>query len=404
MKFCILTLYPEMFKSPFSESIISRAQKKELIEISIKNIRDFAEGQRKNVDDTPFGGGSGMLMSAPPLARAISWAKKKMGSKSRVIFLSPQGKTFNQQKAEKLARSKEPLILLSGHFEGIDERIREKYVDEEISIGDFVLTGGEIPAMAIVDSVSRLIPGVLGNLESATVESFSEKLFYQKEFPQYTRPQEFEGIKVPEVLLSGNHKEIKDWQMSHIKGLSTIERKILDLRLKKLPIKTKRTIIRLPKKSDINYWLKWVNDEEVSRYLTPINPPLTYEDEEEFYMSSMKNMRCLPLSIVDRTSGEPIGNAHLKVDMFNEKSLEFGLMIGNKDFWGKGIATEILHTLVNFAFKNGFELIHLRVEAKNAPAKRVYEKCGFKEIGLFRKEGFKNKKFSDAYLMQILAS
>lgn len=203
MKFDILTLFPEMFE-PLKHSIIERATKKNLIEINTINIRDFSKDKHKKVDDTPYGGGAGMVMKADVVYDAYKSVEDK---NAKVIFLSPQGKTLNQKKVQELAKE-EHLILLCGHYEGIDQRVLDEIVDEEISIGDYVLTGGEIPAMVLVDSVSRYVEGVLSE-GSTSEESFSDGLL---EYPQYTRPEEFRGKKVPEVLISGHHENIKKWR------------------------------------------------------------------------------------------------------------------------------------------------------------------------------------------------
>lgn len=200
MRIDILTLFPEMFGA-LSESIIGRAREKNLIEINVINIRDFSKDKHKKCDDAPFGGGAGMVMTPQPLFDAITSVKTK---DSLVILTSPRGQTFNQKLCKELS-SFDHLIFVCGHYEGIDERIIELCIDREISIGDFVLTGGEIPAMAMVDAISRYVDGVLGNGQSLEEESFSSGLL---EYPQYTRPAEFMGLKVPEVLLSGNHAEI----------------------------------------------------------------------------------------------------------------------------------------------------------------------------------------------------
>jgi len=208
MKITILTLFPEMFVGPFSESILKNAQKKGLLKIEFVNIRDFGEGRHKIVDDKPYGGGIGMVMKVDILDKAIQSVKDKKLSKDeqKVILLDPRGKVFKQETAQNYSKLKH-LIFLCAHYEGVDERVRN-LVDETISIGDFVLTGGEIPTMAIVDSVARLIPDVLK--EDATKnESFSTS---QLEYPQYTTPREYNGQKVPEVLLNGNHKEIENWR------------------------------------------------------------------------------------------------------------------------------------------------------------------------------------------------
>ena len=201
MKFTILTLFPEMFAN-FKASIIKRAVDKNLIEIEVINIRDFAENKHKKVDDTPYGGGAGMVMMPDVVYSAYEAVKTE---ESKVIYLSPQGKTLTQNKVKELSKGNEHIILLCGHYEGIDQRVIDEIVDEEISIGDYVLTGGEIPAMVLVDAVSRYVDGVISK-ESIEEESFSNDNLL--EYPQYTRPEEFHGVKVPEVLLSGNHQNI----------------------------------------------------------------------------------------------------------------------------------------------------------------------------------------------------
>lgn len=203
MKFDVLTLFPEMFDN-LKQSIIGRAQEKELIEINTTNIRDFSENKHKKVDDTPYGGGAGMVMMPDVVYRAYQSVKSE---NAKVIYMSPQGKKLDQKKVEDLSKESH-LIILCGHYEGIDQRVIDKIVDEEISIGDYVLTGGEIPAMVLIDSVSRYVKGVLKE-DSIKEESFSNGLL---EYPQYTRPEVFEGEKVPEVLLSGNHQNIDKWR------------------------------------------------------------------------------------------------------------------------------------------------------------------------------------------------
>ena len=203
MKFDVLTLFPEMFVS-MEQSIIGRAKKNQLLEINLTNIRDFSKDKHKKVDDTPYGGGAGMLMKPDVVWDA--WNSVKT-NKSKTIYMSPKGKTLTQKKVESLAKE-EHLIILCGHYEGIDQRVIDKIVDEEISIGDYVLTGGELPAMVLIDSVSRYVNGVLKQ-GSTFEESFSNDLL---EYPQYTRPEEFLGEKVPEVLISGNHQNIDRWR------------------------------------------------------------------------------------------------------------------------------------------------------------------------------------------------
>lgn len=201
----ILTLFPKMFAGIFEESIIKRAQKKGKVKIKIHNLRNWSTDKHKKVDDAPFGGGPGMVIKPQPLFDAVSDLKT---ASSRVVLLTPQGKILNQKIAKGLSKFKH-LILVCGHYEGIDERFRQKMVTDEISLGDFVLTGGEIPAMALVEAVVRLLPGVVGKSSSLECESFTSGLL---EYPQYTRPAVFRGMKVPSVLLSGNHRKIEEWR------------------------------------------------------------------------------------------------------------------------------------------------------------------------------------------------
>ena len=208
MNFHILTLFPEMVMDGLNTSIIGRAQSKGLLSVEAINIRDFAENKHNRVDDYTYGGGAGMLMQAGPVYGAYRSVVEKANSKPRVIYLSPQGQTFSQAKAEELAKEEE-LIFLCGHYEGIDERVLEEIVTDYVSIGDYVLTGGELPAMVMIDAISRLIPGVLHNDVSAEFESFQDNLL---EYPQYTRPEEWHGKKVPEILLSGHHANVEKWR------------------------------------------------------------------------------------------------------------------------------------------------------------------------------------------------
>lgn len=209
MRIDILSLFPAMFDGVFGESIIKRAVAAGLLDIQITNFRDFAFSKHKNVDDTPFGGGSGMVLKPEPLFRAVNHVKENTScEKRRVILLSPEGTVFNQSKAKELA-AYDQLILICGHYEGFDARVSKYLADETISIGDYVLTGGELPAMVLTDAVARMLPGVLGSEESAPTDSFYNGLL---EHPQYTRPREFEGMCVPEILFSGDHAKIARWR------------------------------------------------------------------------------------------------------------------------------------------------------------------------------------------------
>ncbi len=226
MRFDILTIFPNIFDSYINTSILKRAQDKKLIKIYIHDIRKFSKDKHHKVDNLPFGGGAGMVMTPQPLCDCIKHVKKL--NKGPVIYMSPRGKTLTQSRVEKFAKmqtedtvrskliKKPGLILLCGHYEGIDQRVIDSLVDEELSIGKYVLTGGELPALTIIDAVSRLIPGVLGRAESHEEESFSKSLNRKKEYPHYTRPAEFNGMKVPDVLMSGHHKEIAKWRKSKL--------------------------------------------------------------------------------------------------------------------------------------------------------------------------------------------
>ena len=207
LRFDIVSIFPGMFESPFGDSIIQRAREEGLLDLRVHDLRDYSLNKHRKVDDTPFGGGVGMVMNVEPIARVVAAIKKEV-PETRTILLSPGGRPFDQEKAWELSRLPS-LTLICGRYEGIDERVRLHFVDEEISIGDYILTGGEIPAMVLVEAISRLVPGVLGDPESIVEESFAGDLL---EYPQYTRPRDYQGFRVPEILVSGDHKKIRDWQ------------------------------------------------------------------------------------------------------------------------------------------------------------------------------------------------
>ena len=223
MRVDIITLFPSMFKNPFDESMIKRAKEKGILEIKLHDLRQFTHNKHRTVDDAPYGGGAGMVMKPQPLFQAVENIKEEINSSFRIILLSPQGRLLNQKKVKELAKER-ALLFICGHYEGVDERVREHLVDEEISLGDYVLTGGGLAAMVVVDAVVRMLPGVLGSENSAREDSFYEGLL---DYPQYTRPSDFRGWKVPSVLLSGNHQKIKEWRRK--KMLETTLRKRPDL-------------------------------------------------------------------------------------------------------------------------------------------------------------------------------
>lgn len=233
MKIDILTLFPDMIENMLKESIIGKAIEEDKVNIKAVNIRNFTKNKHKKVDDYTFGGGNGMLMTPEPIYNAIESVKK---AKTKVIYLSPKGKKYNQEIANSLSKE-EHIVLLCGHYEGVDNRIIENYVDEEISIGDYVLTGGELGALVLADSITRLLPGVLREEESYTEESHYNGLL---EYPQYTRPREFNGFSVPEILLSGNHKNIDEWRKyysikeTYLKRPDLLEKRKLDHREKEI--------------------------------------------------------------------------------------------------------------------------------------------------------------------------
>ena len=222
MRIDILTLFPEMFRGPFTESILKRATDGGLLDIRVHDIRGYTTGRHRQADDKPYGGGAGMLMMAEPIVKCIEAVSSdhpsgndSIAQSPHRIYLSPRGKRLTQTKVEKLAK-RDWILLLCGHYEGVDQRVIDGWIDEELSIGDYVLTGGEIPAMVLVDSVARQIPGVLGKEESASEESFSKSLDRKREYPHYTRPEEFRGMRVPDILLSGHHKNIDEWRRGQL--------------------------------------------------------------------------------------------------------------------------------------------------------------------------------------------
>jgi tRNA (guanine37-N1)-methyltransferase len=217
LKIDVLTLFPAMFAGPLDESIIKRAREAGLLDLKIHQLRDFTHDRHKTVDDRPFGGGPGMLLKCEPIFEAVENLARP---ETKVILMSPSGRQFNQAIARELAQEKD-LLLVTGHYEGFDERIREQLADDELSIGDYVLTNGALPAMVVIDAVARLLPGVLGHEDSASEESFSSGLL---EYPQFTRPAEFRGMKVPEVLMSGNHAEIAKWRAEQAKSRTIAQR------------------------------------------------------------------------------------------------------------------------------------------------------------------------------------
>lgn len=215
MRIDVCTLFPQMFKSYLDESILKRAQDAGLLKVHFHNIRDFSKDKHKKVDDTPYGGGAGMLMTPQPLFDCITHVKTL--NKGPVIFMTPQGSKLTHTRTKRFAKTNESLIIVCGRYEGVDQRIRDILVDHEISIGDYVLTGGELPALVMIDAITRFIPGVLGDEDSAEEDSFGRRFGGKKEYPHYTKPAKFKGLEVPEVLRSGNHGEIEKWRKRNLR-------------------------------------------------------------------------------------------------------------------------------------------------------------------------------------------
>ena len=246
MRFHVMTLFPDMIANGLGTSITGRAINQHIFELNIVNIRDYTQDKHKHVDDYPYGGGAGMVMQPGPVYGCYQDIIKDMTKKPRVIYMTPQGKVFSQAIAEELSKEEE-LIFLCGHYEGIDERVLEEIVTDELSIGDYVLTGGELPAMVMIDSISRLIPGVLNNNDSAEYESFQDGLL---EYPQYTRPVEFLGKKVPDVLLSGHHGRIAEWRREQSLKRTLLRRPEL-LDTAELSTKDKKALQKIKKNLDL---------------------------------------------------------------------------------------------------------------------------------------------------------
>jgi len=299
MRFDVLTLFPEMFE-PIKQSIIGKAEEKKLIDINLINIRDFSKDKHKKVDDTPYGGGAGMVMRADVIYDAYKSIKDE---DAKVIYLTPQGKVLNQQKVEKLSKEKH-LILLCGHYEGIDQRVIDKIVDEEISIGDYVLTGGEIPAMVLIDSVSRYVEGVLSE-DSTSEETFSQGIL---EYPQYTRPETFEDEKVPEILLSGHHENINKWRRCQALKNTYLKRPEL-LENVELSSEDKKNLEKI--KYDTMCWTK------------QFKAPLVWRKKEVNTMDIIKSLEHEQLknSIPDLKVGNTV-RVHVKIKEGNKERIQ----------------------------------------------------------------------------------
>ena len=425
MKFNILTLFPEFFDSPLSVSILKKANEKKIFSWETSDIREFSENKNgnKNIDDKVYGGGAGMLIQAEPIFQAIRHAKKNIpphtstGSVtgSEVIYFSPSGTKLTQDLAQEFAENGKNKILLCGHYEGIDERVLVTEVDHHICIGDAIVTGGEIPALFFMDSVVRLLPEGIGKKQSHEEETFSEKFFGKGEYPQFTRPEVWQDLRVPAVLLSGDEKKIEDWKFSSLKNTEEIEAIIIHLRRKKFsvekPYKARNSghdfLLRIPEKNDISIWYKWFNDPEVLEYMRL--EQCSWQDEIDYFNFQHFNLKLLHLSIIDKKSKQNIGNVVLEISEEHPHIAQFGIVIGEKDFWNKGLGTAVTREIIKIAFDEEnfggdtkIQKIQLDVFVDNIPAQKVYEKCGFQKIGISRKFYEKNGEYIDVILYELV--
>lgn len=411
MHFHILTLFPDFFTSPLNESIIKKAQEKKTISIQTSNIRDFSTHPNGNIDDVPYGGGGGMLIQAQPVYDAIQFAKEKY-PESEVIYFSPLGAEFTQSTAENFALNGKPKILLCGHYEGIDERVLSQEVDHYLSIGSAIVTGGEIPALFFIDATARLIPEVIGNSDSHKNETFSEKFFGKGEYPQFTRPQVWNDLRVPEVLTSGDAKKIEDWKFANLRNIDSQEEKILHLRREKFssdkPWKVSRKfsakprvecLLRIPQKDDITAWYEWFNDDEVTKYLR--NGHYSWEEEQDYYNFQHYNLHLLVLAVLEKKTKRLLGNISLEI--LPEKPFVgvFGIVLGERDTWNKGYATALTLEILSIAEHDlGLKKVTLDVFTQNLAAQKVYEKCGFEKIGVSKKYYEKHGEYIDVILYE----
>ena len=414
MKFTILTLFPEFFTSPLSVSILKKASQKKVFSVETSDIRDFSENKNgnKNIDDKVYGGGAGMLIQAEPVFQAIQNAKQNTEN-SEVIYFSPSGKKLTQDLAKAFAENRKNKILLCGHYEGVDERVLVTEVDHHICIGDVVLTGGEIPALYFLDSVIRLLPEGIGKKQSHEEETFSEKFFGKGEYPQFTRPELWNDMRVPNVLLSGDAKKIEDWKFSSLKNIDDKEASILRLRREKFsvekPCKVRNSgqdfLLRIPEKNDISVWYEWFNDPEVFEFLRVEN--CSWQDEQDYFNFQHYTLKMLTLVILEKKTQKILGNISLEILPENPHIAQLGLVIGEKNFWGKGLGTAVTREMIDVAFGNekysglGVEKIQLDVFSENIPAQKVYEKCGFQKIGTSHKFYEKNGKYIDVILYEL---
>lgn len=402
MHFAFCTLFPEFFQTPMQQSIVKRAIDNHIISWNSINIRDFSLSKHKNVDDTPYGGMPGMLMQASPIADAIEYAKQK-NPNAEVIYFSPVGTAFTQKKAIEKANNKKDKILICGHYEGIDQRVIDSHVDEIISVGNAVLSGGEIAALYFCDAITRLLPNAIGDMASHEQESFSDDFFRKGEYPQYTKPEVWNDIRVPQVLLSGNHKKIEEWKMQNLQGLSEIEK--ISLYLKKnifspeKPKKYRYFSLRNPILEDATDWVDAFSDPEVTKNI--LVDQITYEQEISFLQEENINLLHLTLSALHPKTKEVMANSSLYFSNEIPHVATFGIVV-KKKFWEQGIGTNLTKTMCDIGFTHFpmLQKIRLWVFPKNIVAQHIYEKIGFEKIGVQKKEHWKNNEYHDVLLYE----
>lgn len=403
MHITFLTLFPDFFTSPLSSSILDRSQKKNIFSYSFVQIRDFSEDKHNKVDDVPYGGMHGMLMKASPISKAIHHAKVKY-PESEVVFFSPTGKPFTQEIARFYADSQKQLIFLCGHYEGVDQRVLDTLVDSVYRVGDAVLTGGEIPALYATDAIVRLLPGAIGKERSHQEETFSDKLFGKGEYPQYTRPEVWENLKVPEVLLSGNHFAIEKWKEENLQGLSSIEKNVLFLKKNIFSVqkikKYKLFGLRLPSILDASLWVSIFSDIEVTQNLL-LSDGISYEEELDFLKNDAKDLHSLTLSAVDLITKKVFANVSLRFSEETPHIASLGIVL-QKDYWGKGLGTAIVKKIceIGFEYFPTLQKIQLDVFEENYSAQRVYEKVGFEKIGFLKNHYLKDGIWKNVFLYE----
>lgn len=390
MKIKVLTIFPDMLKPMLGESILGRACAAGLLQVELIDIRAYSAEKHKNTDDYPFGGGAGMVMLAQPICDAMRAATREPARRRR-IYLSPRGRTLTQRVVEELSREEE-LVLLCGHYEGVDQRSIDLCVDEEISIGDYVLTGGELGAMVLIDAVARLVPGVLGSEQSSVDESFSGDLL---EYPQYTRPRVFEGIAVPEVLLNGDHARIARWRreqsllITRARRPDILERAALSGEdwaflagqdaAPRRPIESARLSLRPVEAGDWRAMYDYLSNAQVMRFVSggPLDKAACREEAARRAGDTHFWAVCL------RANGRLIGQMALNGAVEGESRLECVL---SHRFRGRGYATEAARALIACAFENGAaRRITAQLDANNAPFARLLERLGFVREGCLRK-------------------